>query len=230
MDLRGKIAIVTGGGGPGSGRAIAGRFAADGATVVVADINEQAARETTAALVAMDLHAAHFAADIGNEDSVRQLVAFALERFGGVDFVVNNASALVFPETSFDDSLANLRVDLYGAVLVTRHAIDALRRWGGGEHQLDLSVGAWRSARRWPRVLRLQHGQGRDTAFDHHTGRLGCPGEHSRQLPGPALDRHGSHSRRDRADDPRGAPPVGSARGLDFACRDRRCGLAAGDR
>jgi NAD(P)-dependent dehydrogenase (short-subunit alcohol dehydrogenase family) len=132
MTLNGKIAVVTGAGGNGSGRAIALRFAREGASVVVADIHEDSARQTATAIEAENLRASVFTVDVGNEDEVRALFAFAEKSCGGVDFVVNNASGLVYPETSFDDSLANLRVDLLGTIYATRHAIEALRRRGGG--------------------------------------------------------------------------------------------------
>ena len=131
MLLERKVAIVTGAGGRGSGRALARRFAAEGAAVVAADIDEQAARDTAEAIAAGGLRAAGVRVDVGDEADVRKLFQFAQAKFGGVDLVVSNASALVYPERSFDDWFANLRVDLLGAMYATRHGIEAMRGRGG---------------------------------------------------------------------------------------------------
>ena len=58
------------------------------------------------------------------------LFEFAEKTCGGVDMVVSNASAAVFPEKSLDDWFANLRVDLLGTMYATRHGIEAMRRRG----------------------------------------------------------------------------------------------------
>jgi NAD(P)-dependent dehydrogenase (short-subunit alcohol dehydrogenase family) len=132
MKLIDKVAIVTGAGGSGSGRAIARRFAREGASVVIADIREAGSRDTAGAIEAEGLRASIFRTDVGNEDEVRALFAFAENAYGGVDIVVNNASGAVFPERSLDDWFANVRVDLLGAMYATRYGIEAMRRRGGG--------------------------------------------------------------------------------------------------
>jgi NAD(P)-dependent dehydrogenase (short-subunit alcohol dehydrogenase family) len=132
MMLTSKVAIVTGAGGSGCGRAIACRFAHAGAAVVIADIREAGMHATASAIEAEGGRAAIRPADVGNEAEVRALFAFAENTFGGVDIVVNDASAAVFPEKSFDDWFVNLRVDLLGTMYATRYGIDALRRRGGG--------------------------------------------------------------------------------------------------
>jgi NAD(P)-dependent dehydrogenase (short-subunit alcohol dehydrogenase family) len=132
MLLKGDVAIVTGAGGDGCGRAIARRLAREGAAVVVADISERGARETARAIEAEGLRAATFPTDVSDEAGVRALFAFAERMYGGVDVLVNNASAMVFPEKSFDDWFANVRVDLIGAMYATRYGIEAMRRRDGG--------------------------------------------------------------------------------------------------
>src|SRR5207245_8683174 len=77
MELNGKVAIVTGAGGGGSGRAIAKRLARDGALVVVSDIDERGGRETLRLIEAERGHAAFFPADVGIEPEVRALISFA---------------------------------------------------------------------------------------------------------------------------------------------------------
>jgi NAD(P)-dependent dehydrogenase (short-subunit alcohol dehydrogenase family) len=132
MTLEGQVAVVTGGGGAGSGGAIARRLAREGATVVIADVSEERARETAAAIAADGPRATALTVDVADEAAVRGLFERVEAAHGGCDILVNNASGLIYPEQSFDDSLANLRVDLLGTMYATRYAIEAMRRRGGG--------------------------------------------------------------------------------------------------
>jgi 3-oxoacyl-[acyl-carrier protein] reductase len=92
MELRGKVAVVTGG-GDGSGRAIAQHLARQGAAVVVSDIDEAGARETVRRVEGEGGRAIMFLADVRREANVRALVSCAEHTFGGLDVRVNNASA-----------------------------------------------------------------------------------------------------------------------------------------
>jgi NAD(P)-dependent dehydrogenase (short-subunit alcohol dehydrogenase family) len=85
MELNGRHAIVTGA-GSGIGRALARRFAAEGAKVVVADIHEDAADA-----VARDIEALAVTVDVGQEDQVKSLVWTAREQYGPVDLFFSNA-------------------------------------------------------------------------------------------------------------------------------------------
>jgi NAD(P)-dependent dehydrogenase (short-subunit alcohol dehydrogenase family) len=125
MVLTGKVAIVTGAGGAGCGRAIACRFACEGASVVIADIREAGMHDTANAITAQGGRASVAFTDVANESEVRALFAFAENTYGGVDVVVNDASGAVFPERSLDDWFANLRVDLLGTMYATRYGIEA---------------------------------------------------------------------------------------------------------
>ena len=89
----GRVAIVTGA-GRGIGRAIAERFAADGASVVVADLDDAAAGETVAAIEAAGGRALAVHVDVTRPDDVDALAAAATDRFGGIDILVNNAGIL----------------------------------------------------------------------------------------------------------------------------------------
>src|SRR5690242_14121664 len=104
MSLNHKVAIVTGGGGRGCGQAIARRFAREAAAVVVTVLNPAAATDVAQRLAADGLPATAATVDVSREDDVRRLFAEVEESLGRVDFVINNASALVFPEKSFDDA------------------------------------------------------------------------------------------------------------------------------
>ena len=88
--LDGRVAIVTGG-GRGIGRAIAGKLAAEGARVMVNDLDEAPARETVDELRALGADAAVLAGDVAAADFGERIVGETAQRFGGLDVVVNNA-------------------------------------------------------------------------------------------------------------------------------------------
>ncbi|WP_207478882.1 SDR family oxidoreductase [Arenibaculum pallidiluteum] len=132
MRLKDKVAIVTGA-GSGFGEGIARRFVAEGARVVVADINEDSGRR-----VAADLgDAAHFVrADVSLDADVAGMVDAAERAFGGLDILVNNAGythrngpMLDVPEEVFDRVFA---VNVKSIYLGARHAVPRFRARGGG--------------------------------------------------------------------------------------------------
>ena len=129
MNLTNKTAIITGAAG-GIGLACAQRLAAAGASVVLTDIDAarlEAARLQIAGPVATTI------CDVGSESAVAQAVQCALDRFGGLDIVVNNAGLMTFKpiaEQTEDDWLRILRVDLLGAVFFTRQAFLYMRTGG----------------------------------------------------------------------------------------------------
>jgi 3-oxoacyl-[acyl-carrier protein] reductase len=89
--LDGKVALITGA-GSGIGRASAERFAAEGAQVVVVDLKGEA--ETAAAIEAAGGEALALTADVADEDAVATMAEMAVERFGRVDVLMNNAGVL----------------------------------------------------------------------------------------------------------------------------------------
>lgn len=132
MQLKGKVAIVTGSGGGGCGRAAARRFAGEGCSVVVSDVDERGGRETVALVQAGGGKAAFLRADMGIAADIRALVEFAGTTFGGVDILVNNASAPYGPQTLLEHWLDAIQVDLVGAMLASRLCIDCMQKRGGG--------------------------------------------------------------------------------------------------
>jgi NAD(P)-dependent dehydrogenase (short-subunit alcohol dehydrogenase family) len=133
MRLQGRIAIVTGG-SSGIGRAIARMFAREGARLVVADLTEDVVEggEPTCALIASEGGSGIFRrTDITRSAEVEALVDAAVERFGRVDILVNNA-AIHAParlvETSEDDWDRVMDVNLKGAYLCARAAVRQMLR------------------------------------------------------------------------------------------------------
>jgi len=132
MDLVDKVAIVTGSGGGGSGRAIARRFARAGSSVMVSDVDDAGGRETVRLIEAERGTAAFLRADVSVEADIRALIAFTEERFGGLDVLVNNASATSHLQGFLDHWMDLIRVDLLGPMQATLFAIEAMQRRGGG--------------------------------------------------------------------------------------------------
>ena len=137
--LEGRRAIVTGG-GSGIGRAIVERYASEGARVLVADLDGAAAER-----VAGELGALAQQVDVADTTHVAALVERAVEEFGGLDTIVNNAGvglAATAPETSEADWQRVIDVCLKGTFLGMKHAIPAIREAGGGSVINMASVGA----------------------------------------------------------------------------------------
>lgn len=122
MRLKDQVAIVTGG-GQGIGRAYARRFAREGATVVVADINLDNARAVAAEAAEGGAPSAAIPVDVGDEASCAALAAATVERYGRIDVLVNNA-AIFHGLDRADQSLAYfnkiLSVNMTGVWLMTR--------------------------------------------------------------------------------------------------------------
>jgi len=125
MRLADKVALITGA-GSGIGRASALRFALEGARVVVVDWKPDGGRETVARIQADGGQALFVAADVSQEADVQRMVATAVEMYGRLDILFNNAAIQVFgtiPETPTSDWDQVLDVNLKGVYLGCKYAI-----------------------------------------------------------------------------------------------------------
>jgi NAD(P)-dependent dehydrogenase (short-subunit alcohol dehydrogenase family) len=134
MRLQNKNAIVTGSGN-GIGRAIARRFAAEGANVTVAELEEDAGRETVELIKQAGGIAAYVATDTSDSTSVKTAVAGAVTAHGEVDLLVNNAAAFVFgkvEDVTHDDWMRVFGVNVIGYANCVREVLPSMRRSRGG--------------------------------------------------------------------------------------------------
>ncbi|MDQ0323658.1 NAD(P)-dependent dehydrogenase (short-subunit alcohol dehydrogenase family) [Pararhizobium capsulatum DSM 1112] len=133
--LEGKVAIVTGA-GSGIGAAVSRQLADEGAEVVVADINAEAANEIAAAIRSEGGRARDFVVDVGDSDSVQRLVDFAVETCGGLDLAVNNAGidGVRAPVGAYplDNWHKVMNVNLNGVFYCMKCEIAAMRKLSGG--------------------------------------------------------------------------------------------------
>jgi NAD(P)-dependent dehydrogenase (short-subunit alcohol dehydrogenase family) len=134
MSLPKKVAIVTGG-GQGIGKAIAKRFLQEGLNVVIAEIDEEAGKETEAEF--KSLGSIRFVqTNIADEESVKNLVEETENFFDGIDVLVNNAARadpgnLPITELSLEDWNQTISINLTGAFLCAKHSITYLRKTEG---------------------------------------------------------------------------------------------------
>jgi NAD(P)-dependent dehydrogenase (short-subunit alcohol dehydrogenase family) len=137
MRLSGKVTLITGA-AAGLGRAIAARFANEGASVIAADTNETDGQTLVRHLQEQGHDASFIRTDVSNEHSVRELFRAASDRYGHIDVLCNNAAVLLYDrdavvhELTLDDWDCTMRVNLRGAFLCTRFALPLMLSNGGG--------------------------------------------------------------------------------------------------
>ena len=134
MPVQGRAAIVTGA-GRGVGKAIARALTEEGASVLVGDIDADAAHATAEALRAAGGDAEAVAADVSDPAAAQALTEAAVERFGRVDILVNNAGIglnKLFMETTPEDLDRIMRVNLLGPMLCSQAALRVMLPRGYG--------------------------------------------------------------------------------------------------
>jgi 3-oxoacyl-[acyl-carrier protein] reductase len=141
-ELEGKVAVVTGG-SRGIGRAVAERLAADGAAVVLSYRDRAAEADgVVARIVAAGGRALALRADLASVPDVRSLFAAALDRFGRLDIVVNNAGVAIYrpvAEATEEEFEASFAVNARGTFFALQ---EAARRIADGGRIVNISTGA----------------------------------------------------------------------------------------
>ncbi|MBI5601774.1 MAG: SDR family oxidoreductase [Deltaproteobacteria bacterium] len=125
MRLENKVALITGAGG-GIGRAIAERFAEEGAKVVVNDISGSTVKETAEGIRAKGGSAIPIQGDTSRESDVEKAVALAVDTYGGLDILVNNAGIEVWKlvhEMTVEEWERVMSVNMRGVFLMSKHAV-----------------------------------------------------------------------------------------------------------
>src|SRR5262245_52208919 len=135
VKLAGRVAIVTGG-GRGIGRAIALRFAGEGAAVVLAATGRDGLERTAAEVRAAGGRALALSTDVADEVAVARMVGAAVSEFGRLDVLVNNAGVsgptARIVDTDRADWDRTLAVNVTGAFLCAKHAVPHMiaGQWG----------------------------------------------------------------------------------------------------
>ena len=136
IDLAGKVAVVTGS-AAGIGAATAKRFATLGASVVIADLNGLGAQMVVDEITAEGGYAVACQADVRDEEQVHAMVMIAVEAFGGLDVLHNNAANMSSEIIGNDRDVETMTVErwdetfavaLRGAMLGCKHAVPLMRR------------------------------------------------------------------------------------------------------
>jgi NAD(P)-dependent dehydrogenase (short-subunit alcohol dehydrogenase family) len=137
MKLSGKVAVVTGA-AVGLGRAVAGRYAREGAAVVVADTDVSGGAAAVEQIRKDGGRAIFVQADVAKEGDVTALFQSASAEFGSIDVLYNNAAVLLYGrdvrahELSLETWELVMRVNLGGVFLCSKHAIPFMLKQGGG--------------------------------------------------------------------------------------------------
>jgi NAD(P)-dependent dehydrogenase (short-subunit alcohol dehydrogenase family) len=132
--LAGKSAVITGA-AKGIGGATADVFAAEGARIVLTDVDAEGLEARRRSLADAGAEVVTVVGDVSVEDDVRRMIAAAVEQFGRIDILVANAG--IIPLGSIDESTADdwdrvMSIDGRGMFLTCKYAIDAMLATGGG--------------------------------------------------------------------------------------------------
>jgi NAD(P)-dependent dehydrogenase (short-subunit alcohol dehydrogenase family) len=134
MRLEGKVALISGG-ARGIGAASARLFASEGASVVMGDVREDLGKQVAAEINETGGHALFVGLDVTKEADWRNAIQMAVQRFGKLDVLVNNAG--IYRPTPIEQTTEEewdevMNVNAKGVFFGTKHAIPAMRQAGGG--------------------------------------------------------------------------------------------------
>jgi NAD(P)-dependent dehydrogenase (short-subunit alcohol dehydrogenase family) len=141
--FRDKVVLITGA-RRGFGAIAAGRFAAEGARLVLSDIEPDGLKARADELSAKGAAVAHLAADVSFESTAKALVGLALERFGHLDIALNNAGIVHrsrrLPDIDAETMRQQFEVNVMGVFLGMKYQIPAMLKGGGGAIMNTASV------------------------------------------------------------------------------------------
>lgn len=148
MRFQDKVAVVTGA-AQGIGEAYARALAAEGAAVVVADLNEESGERVAQEIVADGGRAIFVRTDVSSAESATAMAARTVEELGGIDLLVNNAA--IYGDMEFDLLITVdwdyyrkfMSVNMDGALVVTRACFGHMQARGGGAIVNQSSTAAW---------------------------------------------------------------------------------------
>ena len=150
MRLDGKVALITGG-ASGMGKVASELFAAEGAAVVLTDLNDEAGAATASGVDAAGGTALYVHADVSKEAEAKAMVDAALERFGRLDVLYNNAGVMLPDDGSVDSTDEaiwdlTLAVNVKGVAFGCKYGVPAMIAGGGGSIINVASFVAWLGA------------------------------------------------------------------------------------
>lgn len=139
--LAGKVAVITGGAG-GIGQAAAALFVAEGASVLLVDLDETGLQRAVAAIDSERV--SHTVADVTQPEQVQAYVQCAVERYGGIDVFLDNAGieGEINPITDYSPEVFDkvMAVNVRGAWLGLKYVIPAMKERGGGSIVITSSI------------------------------------------------------------------------------------------
>jgi NAD(P)-dependent dehydrogenase (short-subunit alcohol dehydrogenase family) len=148
FDLTGKVAVITGGAGD-IGRVYARALCEAGGKVVLADVKGELAARAAAVLEADGFRATGVAVDVTDAGSAQAMAAAAVEAFGGIDILINNAAIMVdLPQFGLSNMPANewdrvMNVNVKGPLLCIQAVVPSMTERGGGRIINGLSAGGF---------------------------------------------------------------------------------------
>jgi NAD(P)-dependent dehydrogenase (short-subunit alcohol dehydrogenase family) len=151
MRFQDKVAVVTGS-GQGIGEAYAKALAAEGARVVVAEIQAEQGRRVAREIEAAGGKASFVEVDVASPESTRAMAEAAIRTFGGIDYLVNNAAIYYGMKLAslltvdWDYYKRFMDVNLHGALLCVRACYESMKQRGGGAIVNQSSAAAWMGA------------------------------------------------------------------------------------
>jgi NAD(P)-dependent dehydrogenase (short-subunit alcohol dehydrogenase family) len=148
MTFEGKVAVVTGA-AQGIGEAYARALASEGASVVVADLNEESGERVASEVRASGGRAVFVATDVSSHESASAMATRTVEELGGIDLLVNNAA--IYGEMEFDLLISVdwdyyrrfMAVNMDGALVMTRAVYPHMQARGGGSIVNQSSTAAY---------------------------------------------------------------------------------------